>query len=125
MNRFSALRQFEVWTCNANSGADCSTDAGFSKRYTSPADAFPGDPPRPVSPVLIMRRFDIPDTRATHVRFVVRSTQCTAAPAFQGEQDADPGNATDCDTAPTAATTSPAFARAAEFQVFRSKPEID
>ncbi len=124
LNRFSALRQFEVWTCDANRGANCSTDAGYSKRYTSPADAFPGDPPRPVSPTLLLRQFDIPDTKATHVRFVVRSTQCTGAPAFQGEQDSDPANATDCDTAPPFGS-SPAFARAAEFQVFRMKSEID
>lgn len=119
-----ALFAFEVWTCDANRGADCSSDAGFTKRYTSPADAFPGDPPRPVSPVLILRQFDIPDTRATHVRFVVRSTQCTGASAFRGEQDADPANATDCATAPPSGS-DPAFARAAEFQVFRMKPEID
>ena len=124
LNRFTALRQFEVWTCDANRGADCSTDAGFTKRYTSPADAFPGDPPRPVSPVLILRQFDIPDSKATHVRFVVRSTQCTGASAFRGEQDADPANATDCATAPPSGS-DPAFARAAEFQVFRMKPDID
>ena len=41
LNRFTALRQFEVWTCDANKGASCATDAGYSKRYTSPADAFP------------------------------------------------------------------------------------
>ena len=124
LNRFSALRQFEVWTCDANKGADCATDAGYSKRYTSPADAFPANSPRPVSPHLLLRQFNIPDTKATHVRFVVRSTQCTGGPAFQGEQDSDPANATDCDTAPPFAS-DPNFARAAEFQVFRMNSNID
>ena len=120
-NRMTALRQFEVWTCNSDS-ADCSTDAGYTKRYTSPADAFPANAPRPVSPHLILRKFDIPDTRATHVRFVVKTSQCTGGPAFQGDQDADPTNNADCPTA-TVATTK--FVRAAEFQVFRSTSDID
>jgi extracellular elastinolytic metalloproteinase len=132
-NRMTALRQFEVWTCN-NGGArlahnnppraDCSTDAGYTKRYTSPADAFPANPPRPVSPHLILRQFDIPNTRATHVRFVVRTSQCTGGPAFQGDQDADPANNADCPTAsvpPVGPATK--FVRAAEFQVFRSKSD--
>ena len=123
LNRFSALRSFEVWTCDANKGANCATDAGYTKRYTSPADAFPGTSPRPVSPALLLRQFDIPDAKATHVRFVVRSTQCTGAPSYQGEQDSDPTAATDCDTA-TPASSDPNFARAAEFQVFRMRSNI-
>jgi hypothetical protein len=124
LSRFTAVRQFEVWTCDANKGADCSTDAGYSKRYTSPADAFPGNSPRPVSPHLLLREFNIPDTKATHVRFVVRSTQCTGGPAYQGVQDTDPANPTDCDMEPSVGG-DPRFARAAEFQVFRMEPEID
>jgi extracellular elastinolytic metalloproteinase len=134
-NRMTALRQFEVWTCN-NGGAqlahdnpptaDCSTDAGFTKRYTSPADAFPANPPRPVSPHLILRQFDIPDTKATHVRFVVRTSQCTGGPAFQGDQDADAANNAVCPTAnvpPVGPATK--FVRAAEFQVFRMQSDFD
>jgi len=134
-NRMTALRQFEVWTCN-NGGAklshnnpptaDCSTAAGFTKRYTSPADAFPANAPRPVSPHLILRQFDIPDTKATHVRFVVRTSQCTGGPAFQGDQDADPTNNANCPTAnvpPVGPATK--FVRAAEFQVFRMHSDFD
>ena len=87
-NRFTALRQFEVWACRTN----CSSDSGFSRVYTSRADAFPGDPPRPVSPHMILREFDIPNVTATHLRLVVKTSQCTGGPAFQGEQDADPTN---------------------------------
>jgi hypothetical protein len=122
-SRFTAVRQFEVWTCDANRGGACATDAGYTRRYTSPADAFPGNSPRPVSPHLILRTFDIPDTRATHVRFVVKTSQCTGGPNFLGEQDADPANATDCPSAGAAATK---FVRAAEFQAFdaNSSPSV-
>ena len=55
-NRFTALRQFELWACNARQ-ADCSSDAGFSRVYASAANAFPSDAPRPVSPTLLLREF--------------------------------------------------------------------
>jgi extracellular elastinolytic metalloproteinase len=119
-SRFTALRQFEVWACNSDK-ANCSTDAGFSKAYTSPADAFPGNSPRPVSPSLILRTFDIPNTKATHLRLVVKTSQCTGGPNFLGEQDADPANATDCPTAGAAPTK---FVRAAEFQAFADKTSV-
>jgi hypothetical protein len=112
-NRFTALRQFEVWACTV----DCSQDSGYSKVYTSPADAFPGNPPRPVAPHLILRSFDIPDVRATHLRLVVKTSQCTGGPLFQGDQDADPTNNPDCDSN-VAANASRRFVRAAEFQAF-------
>ncbi|HXV32761.1 MAG TPA: M36 family metallopeptidase [Gaiellaceae bacterium] len=116
-NRFAALRQFEIWACNAADGDDCSSDAGFSLAYTSSADAFPGDPPRPVAPHMILRSFDIPDTRATHLRLVVKTSQCTGGPLFQGDQDADPAVNADCDSN-VPAGNSRAFVRAAELQAF-------
>jgi extracellular elastinolytic metalloproteinase len=115
-NRFTALRQFEVWSCN-DQFADCSTDDGFNRVYTSPADAFPADVPRPVAPMLQLRTFVFSPVRATHLRLRVRASQCTGGPAYQGEQDADPFNATDCDTAGPAATR---YVRAAEFEAFTS-----
>jgi extracellular elastinolytic metalloproteinase len=114
-NRFTALRQFDVWACNANR-ANCSRDAGFDRVFTSPPDAFPADAPRPVQPALILREFVIPQTRATHLRLVVRTNQCTGGPDFQGEQDADPFNATDCDQV---SPESSRFVRVAELQAFR------
>ncbi len=116
-NRFTALRQFELWACNATAGDDCAGGAGFSLVYTSPADAFPGDPPRPIAPHMILRSFDIPDTHATHLRLVVKTSQCTGGPAFQGDQDADPAVNADCDSG-VAATSSRNFVRAAELQAF-------
>ena len=121
-SRFSALRQFEVWACNA-ARDDCSTDAGFDHVYTSRSDAFPGDPPRPVAPHLILREFDIPATRATHLRFVAKTNQCTGGPLFQGEQDADPRFTTDCDSN-VPATASFRFVRAAEFQAFTQEGDV-
>ena len=46
---------------------------------------------------------------------MVRNSQCTGGPDFQGEQDADPFNATDCNAAGPASTRA---VRAAELQVF-------
>jgi extracellular elastinolytic metalloproteinase len=104
-SRFAALRSFELWACNARAGADCSTDAGYIKVYTSAADAFPGDAPRPIVPQLIMRDFRTPKFKATHLRLRVLTSQCTGGPAYQGEQDADPSATTDCDTNVSSATT--------------------
>jgi extracellular elastinolytic metalloproteinase len=121
-NRFTALRQFELWACNAKKD-DCSTDAGFTRVYTSPDNAFPGNPPRPVAPHLILRQFDVPNTKATHVRFVAKTSQCTGGPAFQGEQDADPAFTSDCDSN-VPANSSRSFVRAAELQVFGSRSHV-
>jgi extracellular elastinolytic metalloproteinase len=115
-SRFSALGRFEIWACNDDKhGADCSQTSGFGKVYRSPANAFPGDPPRPVAPILILREFDITNTKATHLRLVVKTNQCMGGPAFQGDQDADPINNPDCDSNSTAAVH---FVRAAELQAF-------
>jgi hypothetical protein len=113
-SRFTALRQFQLQACNA-AVADCATDAGFTPVVTSAEDAFPGDAPRPVAPMLLLRNWTFPAIQATHLRFVVLNSQCTGGPVYQGEQDADPFNATDCDTAGPATTR---FVRAAEVQAF-------
>jgi hypothetical protein len=120
-SRFAGVRSFELWACNAAAGANCSTDAGYTKVYTSSADAFPGDAPRPIAPQLIMRDFGTPKFKATHLRLRVLTTQCTGGPAYQGEQDADPANNTDCDTGVAAASTR-RFVRVAELQAFSSDP---
>jgi extracellular elastinolytic metalloproteinase len=97
-NRFTALRQFEVQTClESATNANCSLPSGWTTQVRSAEDAFPGVPPRPASPDLILRSFDLPAAvQATHVRIVVLTNQCTGNDAFQGEQDNDPANGTDC-----------------------------
>jgi extracellular elastinolytic metalloproteinase len=124
VNRFTALRQFEIWACNADEGDDCAGGTGFALAYTGPADAFPGNPPRPVAPHMLLRSFDIPDTHATHLRLVVKTSQCTGGPLFQGDQDADPAVNADCDSA-VAVTSSRNFVRAAELQAFSASSRVD
>ncbi|GHJ53386.1 hypothetical protein Nm8I071_26930 [Nonomuraea sp. TT08I-71] len=113
-NRFSALRQFRVLACTAGDGVSCADAADYRAVYTSPADAFPSVAPRPRAPELIVRSFDIPRTKATHLRIEVMTNQCTGAPDYAGEQDADPRAATDCATASPQAQN----VRIAEFQAF-------
>jgi hypothetical protein len=114
-SRFSALRSFELLACEARGAVDCSQPSQFTPVFTSPADAFPSAIPRPRAPELIVRSFDVPATRATHVRLRVLTNQCTGAPAYQGDQDDDPRNVTDCDEG----STQDDNVRAAELQVFR------
>ncbi|HWC31651.1 MAG TPA: peptidase M36, partial [Actinomycetota bacterium] len=118
-NRFSALRQFEILTCQRTSAVRCDTPAQFTTIYTSPPDAFPSIAPRPRAPELITRSFRVPATKATFVQLRVLTNQCTGAPDYQGEQDNDPLNDTDCDEA-VVTITSPQdqIVRAAELQVF-------
>jgi extracellular elastinolytic metalloproteinase len=52
--------------------------------------------PRRLGPELILRAWDVPTTRATHVLSRVIDNQCTGNPHFHGEQDNDPRNGTDC-----------------------------
>jgi extracellular elastinolytic metalloproteinase len=115
-SRFSALRQFEVQTCLAKDGVDCTQESQFTTIYTSPGDAFPSVRPRPRAPELIIRSFDVPKTQATHVRLVVLSSHCTAFAGYAGEQDNDPRANTDCATAAAAAASQ--AVHVAEFQVF-------
>jgi extracellular elastinolytic metalloproteinase len=123
-SRFAALRSFELWACDS-AHSDCATDAGYTKVYTSAADAFPGDAPRPTAPELILRDFKLPlKVKATHLRLRVLTSQCTGGPAYQGEQDADPSATTDCDTNVSSASTR-RFVRVAEIQAFSGDPTKD
>ena len=142
-NRFSALRQFAVEVCTATAAnqycANRSTagaaGAGWTRTFTSPENAFPGDIPRPLAPQLIFRMFDVPDRQATHVRMVVLDNQCTGNPQYHGDQDSDPLVNSDCreqatdfpfaPEAPDEAVLLPQddTVRAAEFQVFSTGGE--
>lgn len=48
-NRFTALRQFEILTCNATGKAAgfCDNAANFTSIFTSSPNAFPAGVPRP------------------------------------------------------------------------------
>jgi extracellular elastinolytic metalloproteinase len=120
-NRFTALRQFELHTCQA----DCEAGGAFTKIYASPADAFPGAAPRPVTPDLSLRGFDVPDTVATHVRLVVVSNQCTGLPLFNDNAlDNDPSSNSDCTLGNAGVSRTDRTVRAAELQVFSTLPEV-
>ncbi|HEX8095669.1 M36 family metallopeptidase [Jatrophihabitans sp.] len=121
--RFDALRQFAIAVCTASTAnANCTSPAGFTTIYTSPSNAFPGVQPRPLAPDLLMRRFDVPDRTATHLKLIVLHNQCTGGPAYQGDQDNDPTSDSDCVTG--ASTTNPLFTpsgptvKAAEIEAF-------
>ena len=97
--RLTALRQFEIYTCTASvANGNCALPSvsagtpppGFSKIFTSPADAFPGVRPRPAAPDLQLRQFIVPSTSATHVAIRVLTNQCTGNVDYQGDQDMDP-----------------------------------
>jgi len=90
-NRFTALRQFRL-EASMNG-------ATFTPVFTSAPDAFPGAIPRPAAPDLILRSFTLPAaTTATHLRLVALTNQCQGGPGFQGVQDSDPANNSDCTT---------------------------
>jgi extracellular elastinolytic metalloproteinase len=123
-NRFSALRAFELYACTAGADAanptcDGTLAAGWTKILTSPDDAFPATPPRPVSPHLLLRTFQLPRTTATHVRLTVLTNQCTGNPAFNGEQDNDPNSTTNCD-----GTAIANQVRAAELQILSHRTQV-
>src|SRR5439155_7960381 len=112
-NRFTALRTFAVFACNALV-ADCSVDAGYHQVFQSAPDAFPGGAFRPVASQLNLRTFHFNPVAATHLRLRVLASQGTGHPRYAGDQANDPSAATDF------ATASP-FAqqvRIAEFQAF-------
>ena len=48
-----------------------------------------------------MRSFTVPKTKATFVRLRVLTNQCTGTPDYQGDQDDDPLNVTDCEDGST------------------------
>ena len=128
--RLTALRQFEVWACIQTATQDCSTDAGYSLKLASPANAFPGVAPRPTAPDLILRRWTTPTAfNATHIRFVVLHNQCTGQDDFQGVQETDPTSPSDCRTGeeptadpPNALVSRDKDVRAAELQLTTKNP---
>ena len=117
-SRFSALRQFQILTCDGTGNADCSNPRSFTSVYTSPETAESGPAsagqPRPTAPDLQLAAFDVRDTQATHVQLRVLSNQCTGTPIYQGDPDADPANDSDC----SRGSTQDTIVRAAELQVF-------
>ena len=129
-NRFTALRAFEVLGCNVDPNGDVTIDGVTYACRTvvrSQSDAFPGEPPRPVAPEMILRAWYAGGGQAvTHVLFRVLDNQCTGQTAFHGEQDNDPANtSTDCriGTLPPLPPRGNDV-RASELQVFSGRPRV-
>jgi extracellular elastinolytic metalloproteinase len=127
-NRFTALRAFEVYACTAganaaNPGCDGAIADGWKRILKSQDDAFPSVNPRPVAPDMTLRSWNVPDTKATHVKFVVVDNQCTGQASYHGDQDNDPNVNADC----AAGTGTPrnTDVRAAELQVLSDKPKVE
>ena len=110
-SRFTALRQFALEACTESCDTEGATWTAF---YTSPADAFPSELPRPVAPTLTMRAFDVPDTAAAAVRLVTLENQCTGQEAYAGQQTASATVLTDCKAGSDRGT----IVHASELQVF-------
>ena len=119
-NRFTALRKFAIETCTGS----CTAAGDFRRIYTSPDDAFPGGVPRPLAPDMILRDFDVPDTRASVVRLVVLANQCTGNPTFKGESEDDPASVSDCTVGGPATPRRDQQVRAAELQAFTDQPKV-
>jgi extracellular elastinolytic metalloproteinase len=116
-NRFTALRRFELLACDTTRGSTCAEAGDYRRVFTSSANAFPADVPRPTAPDLTARSFRIQPTRATHLMIRVLTNQCTGGPDYAGSQHDDPRSNSDCTTGnPTVAQT----VRIAELQAFRS-----
>jgi uncharacterized repeat protein (TIGR01451 family) len=111
-SRFSALRSFDIQTCNENT-ANCALPISWTT-VGHFVNAFKAGIPRPLMPQMLIRAFDVTNTMATRVRLVVLDNQCTGNPAYAGEQDNDPTNDTDCQLASAQDTN----VRVAELQVF-------
>ena len=123
-NRFTALRQFEVLSCNSVL-ADCNDDSNFRSVYVSPRDAFPAAVPRPTVANLHLREFDIEPTAATHLKLRVLHNQCSGSDLYtDGSLDNDPNNETDCRIGTQTGSPKDRDVRAAEFQAFGSEGEV-
>jgi hypothetical protein len=119
-NRFTALRSFDVYSCAAGKAANPTCDgsiaAGWTRIVHSPDDAFPSVNPRPVTPDETLRYFDATGgPPATHLKLVVNTNQCTGQPSYNGDQDNDPNNNSDCSSRPQANEV-----HATEFEAFGS-----
>lgn len=109
------MRSFEVLTCDATRGSDCTRDDGYKVVFTSAPDAFPGGGYFPKTPQQLLRSFPLRPSNATHVRLRALTSQCTGGPLYAGEQDNDPRTTTDCP-----ASFAGSQVQAAEFEIFSS-----
>jgi extracellular elastinolytic metalloproteinase len=87
---------------------------------SSASDAFPSVNPRPVAPDLSLRYFDVSNSVATHVKFVVTNNQCTGRPRTTATRTTTRNNNADCNASVRASEV-----HVAEVQVFGQNPTVD
>jgi hypothetical protein len=124
------LRSFDLYACTAgqaegNPTCDGTTAAGWRRILQSGDDAFPAVNPRPAAPDMTLRGWNVPDTTATHVKFVVTGNQCTGQPSYQGDQDSDPDNNSDCRVGQAPFVPRDTEVHATELQVFADDATVD
>jgi hypothetical protein len=129
-NRFTALRSFDLYACTAgqdegNPTCDGTTVAGWRRILQSGDDAFPAVNPRPVAPDMTLRGWNVPETTATHVKFVVAGNQCTGQSSYHGDQDSDPNNNSDCRVGQAPFVPRDTEVHATELQVFADDATVD
>jgi extracellular elastinolytic metalloproteinase len=127
-NRFTALRSFTLYACSAgrdpaNPTCDGAIAAGWSE-FLGATDAFPAVNPRPVAPDMILRSWVAP-AQATHVKFVVAANQCTGQPSYQGDQDNDPNNNSDCRIGQPPFVPRDTEVHATELQLLSGQAKVD
>jgi extracellular elastinolytic metalloproteinase len=92
----------------------------------SPDNAFPSVNPRPVTPDETLRLFDAKGgPPATHVKFVVKTNQCTGQPSYNGDQDNDPNNNSDCRVGQPPFVPRNTEVHASELQILSAQPTVD
>ena len=120
--KFTWLRQFDIYTCNANCVvAGVVNDAAFTKRYTSPRDAFPGDQPWPVTPQAQIRSFAIPTTHGeprAAARRLEPVHRAAAVPGRAGQRSGEPDRLPDVAASRSSIGGGSWMTTAAELQVF-------
>lgn len=117
---FAAVRRFAIAVCTKTKTKKCTAAKDFRRIYRSKKNAFPAGRWRPIAPNLLLRTFNVPDRRATHVRFIVLTNHCIGAKVYRGEQDADPTYVTDC----VEGSAHDLNGRATELQVFTKRPSV-
>ena len=73
---------------------------------------------------MILRSWVAP-AQATHVKFVVDANQCTGQPSYQGDQDNDPNNNSDCRIGQPPFVPRDTEVHATELQLLSGKPKVD
>ena len=126
-SRFVGLRSFDAYSCRAGKRhrepdlrrldrRRLDEDHHGAGRLVPGREPAAGDAGR-VAPVL---RRKSPQPLATHVKFVVTNNQCTGQPSFQGDQDLDPANNSECRTGIRRSEV-----HTAEVEVFATKTTVD